>query len=1237
MRFQILNNEELGFYDNNGDKKAILKLSGSDFILDPVDTGANIIMGNGETVNDLELGIASTPINMTFLGGGTISSNAGTLYIGDGVNSDRVVLQGVTISSSVDFAAGLTGSFQGSFTGDGSNITGITATTAPGGNNKTIQFNDNNTATGGNNNFTFDKTTNTVELTGSINVSGSSSANYFFGDGSGLTNIVGAFPFTGSAGVSGSIVVEGPVTASGFSGDGSGLTNVAGVFPFTGSAGVSGSIVVEGPVTASGFSGDGSGLTNVAGVFPFTGSAGVSGSLEVNGDTTITGSLDINGNITATEFSGNGANLTGVTSTFAPTGQDKSLQFNKGGTEISGSGGLLFDYDNDSLYVAQAVTASEFIGHGSLNTPFIGNTETTGSVKITGSLNIDGDPIITGSLFIEKNSNTVAIGKGVVDGGYNHSTLVGQGARAFGEHSIAIGRNAGAKSYMTTLGWYAASSGGGGFSVAIGSTSHRFNTGGQNVAVGSNTLLNGNGGYNVAVGQMAMENGSSNTYNTSLGYYSGRNMVGHNNVIIGNSTGQFLTGSKNVLLGYQAGYNLTGSNQLIIANNSSSALISGDFDTGAVEFLGNSFKVGTNRPAGPVFEVGDGPISSYTTDLILRPRGNSAYNFHYWGIIRWDPSGTNRGLRLLSGDYTNSVQIGTGLSGSSSETIIANFTNTGVRIGDRSSPNADLDVNGTALVSGSLIAKEVSGGPTDIFQVQDTNGSTLFEVRPGFVQFGNLGDSLGVDFSGGNRYLKFFNTAISAQGHTGITATGNINFSPGSGTNNKVGLLGGSSAYGHVSLAQGSATAFSYPNNMATELIFRRSVNHLAYHAVIRGDDNQYQPVPIYIFGGKHTTNGTYKPVVLQHDTSESRGNVGIGLEDPNYTLDIQSGTNTTLRLGSTTTNQGEHKIGFGFHNGDTAMGVAIIGKAIGASGKGSLSFAAHSGGDNASASYADRVLEIQNDQAIFKKTVNAENDVFTIGGSNTGDVGLFLHKETRTAIVSKLLGGSNISDLRLVTGIPKNGGITSASLDQYARLTITQDGNTEISGSLTVDGSVAGTLNIANKNGLVVGSSNANANGVNGVFEFLTGEVGTYDSTLLIRKAGNPGGFGLNNGLYLRTWDGGGEPDNSSIGTANYDRFFFKTGMTPTGFGTIRGGYTSTGNWFFGTGSAATEGFYVHNTAKFNSNLTVGNDLSVNGDQIDFTNLPTSDPGVAGLLFQTGSAAIGATAGTQIVCISQG
>jgi len=46
---------------------------------------------------------------------------------------------------------------------------------------------------------------------------------------------------------------------------------------------------------------------------------------------------------------------------------------------------------------------------------------------------------------------------------------------------------------------------------------------------------------------------------------------------------------------------------------------------------------------------------------------------------------------------------------------------------------------------------------------------------------------------------------------------------------------------------------------------------------------------------------------------------------------------------------------------------------------------------------------------------------------------------------------------------------------------------------------------------------------------------------------------------------------------------------------------------------------------------------LNVTGNEVDFTNLPTSDPGVSGRLFRTGSGAIGGSAGFQVVIVSQG
>ena len=42
--------------------------------------------------------------------------------------------------------------------------------------------------------------------------------------------------------------------------------------------------------------------------------------------------------------------------------------------------------------------------------------------------------------------------------------------------------------------------------------------------------------------------------------------------------------------------------------------------------------------------------------------------------------------------------------------------------------------------------------------------------------------------------------------------------------------------------------------------------------------------------------------------------------------------------------------------------------------------------------------------------------------------------------------------------------------------------------------------------------------------------------------------------------------------------------------------------------------------TVGISTNLTVGGNMSVSGNQIDFTNLPTSNPGVAGRLWRNGT-----------------
>jgi hypothetical protein len=208
MKFQILNNEQVGFYDEGGNLKATIQVSNNDLVIEPASSDGNIVFGEN-TIRDVEIGSISTPSNLTFLGGGTISSNGNTLYIGSSTLGDSIILSNVTIGSSVIWSTGLSGSFSGShygsFFGDGRGLVGITAIVEPAGPIGSVQFND-NINNSGSGDFIFDKTTGAVIITGSINITGSVSASTYYGDGSNLTGINSGFAGTASYALTASYV-----------------------------------------------------------------------------------------------------------------------------------------------------------------------------------------------------------------------------------------------------------------------------------------------------------------------------------------------------------------------------------------------------------------------------------------------------------------------------------------------------------------------------------------------------------------------------------------------------------------------------------------------------------------------------------------------------------------------------------------------------------------------------------------------------------------------------------------------------------------------------------------------------------------------------------------------------------------------------------------------------------------------------------------------------------------------
>ena len=118
MKNRILNGNSLEFFNTTNSKKGEIKVSGSDIIINPVDSTGTVIFGEAGAINDIEIGASGTPVDLTFLGGGTLTSNGSTLIIGS--SGDTIDLSNATIGT-------ITGSIfkGGSFTGDGSGLTNI--------------------------------------------------------------------------------------------------------------------------------------------------------------------------------------------------------------------------------------------------------------------------------------------------------------------------------------------------------------------------------------------------------------------------------------------------------------------------------------------------------------------------------------------------------------------------------------------------------------------------------------------------------------------------------------------------------------------------------------------------------------------------------------------------------------------------------------------------------------------------------------------------------------------------------------------------------------------------------------------------------------------------------------------------------------------------------------------------------------------------------------------------------
>ena len=211
---------------------------------------------NGTLTVDGNVVITGSLSASSIIGGGattpgapatSVQFNDGGAFAGDAQFTWDKTGNALTVTGDVTASANVSASF---FHGDGTGITGITATAAPAGSNTQVQFNADG-VTGADTDFTWLTGSNTLSITGDISGSGNVSGSFFYGDGSNLTNTPAGSPAGSNTQVQ--------FNADGAFGSDADLAWASGSNTLT----VTGDISGSGTISGSSFHGDGGALTNL--------------------------------------------------------------------------------------------------------------------------------------------------------------------------------------------------------------------------------------------------------------------------------------------------------------------------------------------------------------------------------------------------------------------------------------------------------------------------------------------------------------------------------------------------------------------------------------------------------------------------------------------------------------------------------------------------------------------------------------------------------------------------------------------------------------------------------------------------------------------------------------------------------------------------------------------------------------------------------------------------------------
>jgi hypothetical protein len=792
-----------------------------------------------------------------------------------------IALDDAQVTGSLSVTGNISASiFSGSFVGNGSQLTGVSA------------------------GFPF---TGSAEVTGSLTVTGSVSATTFFGNGSQLTGIEG-FPFTGSARITGSLVVVGPVNATSFTGSLQGIATSASYIQ----------------------------LTNVDGFTAY--SASINTTITPQTATVNTGSspltLTTQSIVVADSTNGNLIiNLPDLNTVVGTSNQKPIVVYKNDYSQnviyVNPSGSQLVNGASQDIIVSIQLaviynpTSAGWVTEGTsaqslaeLELFFLSLTE-TGSLATTGSNVFIGNQIVTGSLTVTGGINATITGSVTSASYVEYVNVANKPTLVSGSAQVTYSGLTGVPSGIVSGSSQVTYSGLTGVPAGIVSSSAQI-TGYNIFATTSSNQFNGSQaitGSLTVTGQVVAQTLNVQQVTSSIVYSSGSNIFGNS---LGNT--QQFTGSVSVTGSLAVAGALSGtSGTLTGALSGTSATFSGNLNLQGAVTRNINFYDSSNTNINAQIQYDQ--ISSTSGQLFFGTNNAGTFatrlTLSNTGAATFSSTLSAKNSTFANGSALSEVTIGQTSTGYSSLKFAIDATKYSWLLGAQYNVDNGFEITPSTVVGGSTFSSPVfkitntgaatfsssvqTGGDISLMnasgdislRMKDSGGNAdRVLLRQGTTNNVYLGD---IDANGGKAIIR-----ANGEDYLTILSTGNV----GIGTASPDRQLEVSSSSGATIRLKRDDTSVTDNEILGTLEFFTNDGDgpHVASYVRGLGADLSGQNFGRFgalAFGVSKTAN-TDAVEAMRIDLA---GNVGIGTDTPSFILDVQQAQVITRLLSTTGTN----------------------------------------------------------------------------------------------------------------------------------------------------------------------------------------------------------------------------------------------------------------------------------------------------------------------------------------------